>query len=52
LESRLYKTILSVFYGCETWSVTWREEYELFENKAFKKIFVPEKDEENEHVRT
>ena len=36
-----------VLYGCETWSLTLREEYRLrvFENKVFRKIFGAKKDE-------
>jgi hypothetical protein len=45
----VYKTIiLSVFlYGCETWSLTLREEYRLrvFENRMLRRIFVPKRDE-------
>ena len=34
-------------YGCETWSLTLREERKLrvFENKVFKRIFGPRRDE-------
>jgi hypothetical protein len=34
-------------YGCETWSVTLREEHRLrvLENKLLKRIFGPERDE-------
>jgi hypothetical protein len=34
-----------VLYGCETWSVTLREEHGLrvFENRAMKKIFEPKR---------
>ena len=41
--NRLQKTIILpvVFYGCETWSLTLREEHRLkvFENKVLRKIF-------------
>jgi len=40
--------ILSVvWYGCETWSLTMREERRLrvFEKKVLRKIFVPKRDE-------
>ena len=39
--------ILSVLYECKTWSVTFREEYELrvFEKRVVRKIFAPERDE-------
>jgi hypothetical protein len=43
----LYKTIILpvVLYGCETWSLTLREEHRLrvFENRVFKRIFGPKK---------
>ena len=36
-----------VLYGCETWSVTLREERRLrvFENRVLKKKFVPKREE-------
>jgi hypothetical protein len=36
-----------VLYGCETWSLTLREEYRLrvFENRVLKRIFGPKRDE-------
>jgi hypothetical protein len=36
-----------VLYGCETWSLTLREEHRLrvFENRALRKIFGPKRDE-------
>ena len=46
---KAYKTIILpvVLYGCETWSLTIREEYRLsvFENKVLKKIFGAKRDE-------
>jgi len=49
LKIKKYRTIiLSVFlYGCETWSITWREERRLrvFENRVLRRIFGPKKDE-------
>jgi hypothetical protein len=49
IKIRIYKTIiLPVFlYGCETWSLTLREEHGLrvFENRAFRRIFGPKRDE-------
>jgi hypothetical protein len=35
-----------VLYGCETWSLTLREEYRLrvFENRVLKRIFGPKRD--------
>ncbi|PSN29675.1 hypothetical protein C0J52_27973 [Blattella germanica] len=37
-----------ILYGCETWTLTLREEKRLrvFENKVLKKIFGPKRDEE------
>jgi hypothetical protein len=40
--------ILPVFlYGCETWSLTWREERRLrvLENRVLRRIFGPKRDE-------
>jgi hypothetical protein len=36
-----------VLYGCETWSLTLREEHRLrvFENKVLRRIFGPKRDE-------
>jgi hypothetical protein len=36
-----------VLYGCETWSLTLREEYRLrvFENRVLGRIFGPNRDE-------
>jgi len=36
-----------VLYGCETWSLTWREERNLrvFENRVLRRIFGPKWDE-------
>jgi hypothetical protein len=46
---RMYKTIILpvVLFGCETWSLTLREEYRLrvFENRVLRKIFGPRRDE-------
>ena len=49
LKVKTYKTIILpvVLYGCETWSLTLREEHRLrvFENKVLRKIFGDKKDE-------
>jgi hypothetical protein len=49
LKVKIYKTIILpvVFYGCETWSVTLREEHRLrvFENRVLRGIFGPKRDE-------
>ncbi|KAJ4428645.1 hypothetical protein ANN_25638 [Periplaneta americana] len=45
---RIYKTvILAVLYGCETWTLTLREEQRLrvFENNVLRKIFGAKRDE-------
>jgi hypothetical protein len=36
-----------VFYGCETWSLTLREERKLrvFENMVLRRVFGPKRDE-------
>ena len=38
---------MTVVYGCETWSLTLREECRLrvFENKVLRRIFGPKRDE-------
>jgi hypothetical protein len=50
LKVKIYKTIIlpAVLYGCETWSVTLREEHRLrvFENRVLWRIFGPKGDEE------
>jgi hypothetical protein len=49
LKVKIYKTIILplVFYGCEMWSVTLREEHRLrvFENRVQRRIFGPKGDE-------
>ncbi|KAJ4449306.1 hypothetical protein ANN_00704 [Periplaneta americana] len=49
LKVRMYKTVilLVVLYGCETWTLTLREEHRLrvFENKVLRKIFGAKRDE-------
>ena len=49
LKVKTYKTIilLVVLYGCETWSLTLREEHRLrvFKNKVLRKIFGVKRDE-------
>jgi hypothetical protein len=36
-----------VLYGCETWSLTLREEHRMrvFENRVLRRIFGPKRDE-------
>jgi hypothetical protein len=49
VKVRIYKTIILPFalYGCETWSLTLREEHSLrvFENRVLRIIFGPKRDE-------
>jgi len=49
LKIKIYKTIIFsvVLYGCETWSLTRREERKLrvFENMALRRIYGPRRDE-------
>jgi len=49
LKIKIYKTIILpvVLYGCETWSLTLREERRLrvFENRVLRRIFGPKRDE-------
>jgi hypothetical protein len=50
LKIKIYKTVilLVVLYGCETWSLTLREEHRLrvFENKVLRRIFGPKREED------
>ena len=45
LKIKIYRTIILpvVLYGCETWSLTLREEHRLrvFENRVLRRIFAP-----------
>ena len=48
LKIKMYRTIiLPVLYGCETWSLTLREECKLrvFENRVLRRIFWPKREE-------
>ena len=55
LKIKIYKTIILpvVLYGCETLSLTLREESRLrvFENRILKQIFGPKRDENGEWRR-
>ena len=48
LKIKIYRTIILpvVLYGCETWSLTLREEHRLgvFENRVLRRIFGPRRD--------
>ena len=49
LKIKIYRTIILLFvlYGCETWSLTLREEHRLkvLENRVLRRIFGPKRDE-------
>ena len=49
VKIKIYRTIMLpiVLYGCETWSLTLREECRLrvFENRVLRRIFGPKRDE-------
>ncbi|KAJ4450606.1 hypothetical protein ANN_02032 [Periplaneta americana] len=55
LKVRIYKTVILpvALYGCETWTLTLREEQRLgvFENKVLRKIFGAKRDEVTEEWR-
>ena len=55
LNIKIYKTAILpvVLYGCETWSLTLREEKRLrvFENRILRRIFRPKRDENGEWRR-
>ena len=49
LKIKIYRTIILpvVLYGCETWSLTLRDEPRLrvFENRVLRRVFGPKRDE-------
>jgi hypothetical protein len=49
VKVKICKTVILqvVLYGCETWSLTLREEHRLrvFENRVLRRIFGPKRDE-------
>ena len=49
LKIKIHRNIILpvVLYGCETWSLTLREErrLRLFENRVLRKVFGPKRDE-------
>jgi len=55
LKIKIYRNIilLVVLYGCETWSLTLREERRLgvFENRVLRRVFGPKRDEVTEKWR-
>jgi hypothetical protein len=48
LKIKIYKTVTLpvVLYGCEKWSLTFREGYRLRENGVLRKIFEPKIEED------
>jgi hypothetical protein len=52
---KIYRTVILpvVLYGCETWSMTLREERRMrvFENRVLRSIFGPNRDEVTEEWR-
>jgi hypothetical protein len=50
LQIKIYKTVILpvVLYGCETWSLTLREELRLrvFQSRVFRRIFGPKREED------
>jgi uncharacterized membrane protein len=50
LKIKIYKTVILpvLLYGCETWSLTFREEHRLrvFENRVLRRIFGPKREED------
>jgi hypothetical protein len=50
LKFKIHKTVILpvVLYGCETWSLTLREEHRLraFENRELRRIFGPKREED------
>ena len=54
MKIKIYKTILPVvLYGCETWSLTLREERRLrvFESRILRRIFGPIRNQNGEWRR-
>jgi hypothetical protein len=49
LKITIYRTLISpvLLYGCETWSLTLREDHRLrvIENRVLRRIFGPKRDE-------
>jgi hypothetical protein len=49
IKIKIYRTIIMpvVLYGCETWSLTLRDERRLrvFENRVLRRVFGPKRDE-------
>ena len=47
IKMKVYRILLVVLYGCESWSLTFREERRLrvFENRVLRRIFERKRDE-------
>jgi hypothetical protein len=48
LKIKIYRNMFPVvWYGCEIWSLTWRQEHRLriFENRVLRKLLGPKRDE-------
>jgi hypothetical protein len=49
IKINIYRTVNlpALLYGCETWSLTLREEHKLrvFKNRVLRRIFEPKRDE-------
>ena len=49
IKIKIYRNVIlpDVLYGCETWSLTLREERRLrvFENRVLRRIFGPKREE-------
>ena len=49
IKIKVYRTVILpvILYGCETWSLTLREERRLrvFENRVLRRVFGPKRDE-------
>jgi hypothetical protein len=56
LKIKIYKTVILpvVLYGCETWSLTLREEHRLrvFENRLLRRISGPKREEDGTMEKT
>ena len=54
LKIKIYRNIILpiVLYGCETWSLTLREEHRLrvFENRVLRRVFGPKRDEGENYI--
>ena len=55
IKIKIYRIIILPFvlYGCETWSLILKEEHRLsvFENRVFRRIFGPKRDDVTEEWR-